>query len=794
MNPARVLILLLAGGLFLLACRRTEPVRLGGLGASATAAPPPVFFPEKLAEMDSAILGSIASNQIPGGVLWLERGGQAHTGAYGQRAKVPQPEPMTLETIFDAASLTKVVVTAPAIMILAERGQLQLDTPVARYLPEFGVHEKEAITLRHLLTHTSGLRAGLSLRPAWSGYEAAIALACAEKPAAPPGQRFRYSDINFILLGEVVRRVAGQPLDEFAARHIFQPLGMNESGFRPAPAALPRVAPTERTGTEVLRGQVHDGTARAMGGVAGHAGLFTTAADLARFARCLLNDGQGSGGRLFSPESARAMRTVQTAAETGARRGLGWDIDSPYAGARGRHFPIGSFGHTGWTGPSLWIDPHSGSFVIFLCNRNHPDESGSVLPLRSRLGTLAAESIRGFNFAHVPGALPAAPGARPPEARPAGPVLNGIDVLRRDRFARLRGLKIGLVTNHTGTDRERRSTIDLLHQAEGVELRALFSPEHGLRGLLDEAVGDGRDEKTGLPIHSLYGERRAPAAEQLAELDALVFDIQDIGCRFYTYISTMGHCLEAAARAGREFIVLDRVNPIGGVTVEGPVLHGERSFTGWHEIPVRHGMTMGELARMFNEERALQARLSVIPVEGWQRSMLFDQTGLPWINPSPNMRNLSQALLYPGIGLLETTALSVGRGTDSPFALLGAPYIDDLKLAEELNRAGLPGIGFVPVQFTPTASVYQGQLCRGVNIILWDRERCPIVEAGVAIAAKLRELYPAEFSLEKYNRLLVHPPTIEALRDQKPWGQIRNLWQEQLNLFRARREKYLLYQ
>jgi len=785
------LVLLLAGQ----ACQPKPPEVV--LPAPPFNALPPAFFPEKLAEMDQAVRSAISSNQLPGAVLWVERDNvnrvsAKHVRAFGQRAVLPQPEPMTEDTIFDAASLTKVMATAPSIMILAQQGKLKLDDFVARHLPEFAANGKERITIRQLLTHTSGLRPGIPLKPDWHGYESGIALACAERPAAEPDTVFRYSDINFILLGELVRRVSGQPLDRFSADMIFRPLGMNDTGFLPPKEKFARIAPTEKLESGLLRGEVHDPTSRRMGGVTGHAGLFTAAADLAKFARFFLEDGASAPSKILSAESVRLMSSVQTPPAIKARRGLGWDIDSPYVGPRGRHFPVGSFGHTGWTGTSVWIDPFSRTFVILLSNRNHPDESGNVLPLRSRLGALAAEAVRDFNFLNVPGAL-----ARqaPDEARPVetAEVLNGIDVLKRNKFQQLRGLKVGLITNHTGADRERNSTIDLLHGAEGVQLAALFSPEHGIRGLFDEKVGDSRDEKTGLPVHSLYGERRSPSPEQLAALDALVFDIQDIGCRFYTYISTMGNCLEAAAKAGKKIFVLDRVNPIGGVRIEGPVLRGERTFTGWHEIAVRHGMTVGELARMFNEERGFKAELTVIPLENWRREMLFDHATLPWINPSPNMRSLTQAILYPGIGLLETTALSVGRGTDTPFEMIGAPYIDELRLAKEMNLAGLPGVRFVPVRFTPSASVYKGQVCRGVNIILTSREECNVVDVGIALALNLHESYSAQFGLDKFNRLLAHAPTIESIRRNQPLSAIKNLWNAELNDFRSRREKYLLY-
>lgn len=386
-----------------------------------------------------------------------------------------------------------------------------------------------------------------------------------------------------------------------------------------------------------------------------------------------------------------------------------------------------------------------------------------------------------------------APPRPPAPPAPGAIVWNGIDVLVGQNFAPLRGLRVGLLTNHTGTDRQRRPTIDLLRQAPGVELRALFSPEHGIRGDRDEQIGDGRDEKTGLPVYSLYGQNRSPSPQQLAGLDALVFDIQDVGCRFYTYISTLKQAMAAASRAGLKFFVLDRPNPINGQAVEGPLLVGAPSFIACHALPVRHGLTVGELALMFKQESGLALDLRVIRVQGWHRDMWFDQTGQPWANPSPNMRNLNEATLYPGVGLLEFTALSVGRGTDTPFELFGAPYIDDLVLAAELNRSRLPGIRFVPVRFTPKASVYQGQSCGGVYLIVTERERLAAVDVGIEAARILHRLYPAEFKVEKMGELLRHPQTLEAIKAGQTLAEIKKLWKADLRAFAARRERFRQY-
>ena len=374
------------------------------LSGCATQRPAPqVFRAQYLAQMDEAINGAIASNRCPGGVLWVEHDGVAYHKAFGHRALVPDVEPMTEDTIFDAASLTKVVAATPAMMLLVQRGQVSLDAPVTNYLPEFTGGGKEAVTVRELMTHTSGLPPDIETKTDWHGQAAAIQMACAEKLENPPGTVFKYSDINFFLVGEIVQRVSGLPLQDFVQREIYQPLKMKDTGYLPPASKLRRIAPTEVVNGKPWRGVVHDPTARHMGGVAGHAGLFTTAPDLARYARMLLNQGELDGVRIFQPETVKLMTSVQTPPGI-AKRGLGWDIDSPYAGPRGRLFPVGSYGHTGWTGGSLWIDPYSKTFVIFLSNRNHPTEAGNVLPLRRQLGTLAAEAVVDFDFTNVPGA------------------------------------------------------------------------------------------------------------------------------------------------------------------------------------------------------------------------------------------------------------------------------------------------------------------------------------------------------------------------------------------------------
>ncbi|MEZ5386522.1 MAG: DUF1343 domain-containing protein [Prosthecobacter sp.] len=733
-------------------------------------------FAEDFDAVRSAVRKAVAKHNPEGAMVWIESGERMMTMVEGQRALVPAKEAMTEDTIFDAASLTKVVATLPSVLILMEQGKIELQAEARRYLPEM----RPGITIRHLLTHTSGLRPGIPRDPAWSGYDTGIKRAIELEPDGPPDRFFRYSDINFILLGEVVRRVSGEKVDQFAAKHVFEPLKMDSTRFLPPDDWKPRIAPTEKDENGVmLRGVVHDPTSRKMGGVTGHAGLFTTAGDLAKYVRMILNNGAG----VLKPDTVKLMTTPQTIATVFERRGLGWDIDSAFSRPRGEAFPLGSFGHTGFTGTSLWIEPHSKTFVIFMSSRLHPNGKGSVRDLYEEIGTAAA---RGMKF--VSGGPP-----WPRDEKEVPTVLNGIDVLVRRKFADLKGLRVGLITNQTGIDAQRRSTIDLLAEAPEVKLEKLFSPEHGIRGELDqEKIGDSKDKRTGLPIFSLYGERRAPSPEQLADLDALVFDIQDIGCRFYTYIGTMRVCMEAAAKAKKPFFVLDRVNPIGGIAVEGPTVVDEEKPTATHKIPLRHGMTAGELAAMMNAERQMNCDLKVIPVEGWQRGMLFDQTGLPWINPSPNMRCLNAALLYPGIGLLEFS-VSVGRGTDTPFEVLGAPYVNDLRLSYELNKLGLPGVQFTPIRFTPTTSIFKNETCGGVRIAITDRNALKPVETGIAIVCALQRLYPKSFDLEKMNTLLNHKSSIKPIREGTSWKKILDAWNGETSQFEMRRREFLRY-
>lgn len=768
----------------------------------------PTFDVARLQLIDALLDEAIAARALPGAVVAVGTDeGVVWQTARGNRAVQPAVEPMTADTIFDVASLTKVVATTTAAMMLVEDGRLRLNDRVATYIPGFEVHGKGSITIRHLMTHTSGLRPDVDLVPAWDGYDTAIELAINEVPRSRPDERFVYSDINYFLLGHIVSVVSGQPLDLFTRERIFVPLGMHDTMFNPPAELRPRIAPTERCrpldypctppGGNWLRGTVHDPTARRMQGVAGHAGLFSTAADLARFCRMLLNGGTLDGVRILSPLGVARMIQPSSPPGQHAVRGLGWDVDSSFSSNRGELLPVGSFGHTGFTGTSLWIDPRTSSFVVFLSNRVHPDGKGDVTPLRARVATVVGSALQGVDPAiafstPTPGVL--APGGASATPEPPRPVLTGIDVLRAERFARLAGRKVGLLTNHTGLARDGATTIDLLHEAPEVTLVALFSPEHGIRGILDSKVPSSRDEKTGLPIYSLYGETRRPTDEMLEGIDTMVIDLQDIGARFYTYMTSMAYVMEEAAPRGIEVVVLDRPNPINGWQVEGPVPDGnDGAFTSYFPMPIRHGMTLGELATLFNEERKIGANLTVVEMQGWRRDAWWDDTGLMWINPSPNMRNLWQATMYPGIGAIEFSNLSVGRGTDGPFQYVGAPWIDGVRLAEALNARGLPGIRFYPVTFTPTASRHANERCEGVYLVVTDRIAVRPVRVGLEIVSVVSQLFPGRLELGRTAVLFGSADQLARAMKGEPTDEIARSWAAGEASWHSLRARYLRY-
>lgn len=739
----------------------------------------------------------ITAGNLPGAVVLIGDADKVlYRQAFGRRAVLPAAETTTADTIYDLASLTKVLVTTTAVMQLVEQGKLQLDAPAARYWPALSDNGKGQITIRQLLAHSSGLRADVDLAKTWEGKRTALTLLQAEAPRTPPG-RVLYSDINFAILGELVERASGEPLDVYAQRHILSPLRMSDSGFRPAPAKLPRIAPTVLTPPGWLRGVVHDPTARRMGGVAGHAGLFGTADDLARFARMLLGNGKLDGAQILSPDSVASLYTPQSAVDAGHWRGIGWKLEAPLASNRDTLPALGMIAHTGYTGTGLWLDPVSGLYVIILSNRVHPGGRGTAGPIRERilaqLASVRPALTAGDIAAREPWLLQSAL-SRAALAAPAGErVLSGLDVLAQSQFAPLRGLRVGLITNHTGRDAQDQPTATVL-RAGGVNVAALFSPEHGLAGNVDALVASGSEPGSGVPIYSLYGATKRPSEAMLADLDALVFDIQDAGARFYTYSTTMAYAMEAAAKRGIPFWVLDRPNPINAEHVRGPVMDiGFKSFTGYFPLPTQHGMTMGELARLFNGENALGADLRVIAMQGYRRSMWYEETGLPWIGPSPNLRTLNAAILYPGVALLESANISVGRGTETPFEVLGAPWLDGDKLAQLLQRRDIAGVHITPTHFRPSADRYKGESCGGVTITLTDRNRLDAPLLGMELLNAIYSLYPERFQIDKTASMLGSNKVLQALRAGNDPRRIAEDTRAELARFLVLRGKYLLY-
>ncbi len=772
---------------------------------------------EILAFIDPAVEKAIENKQMPGCVVAIGRQNKlAFLKAYGNKQVEPNVVPMDVDTLFDLASVTKPVATATSVMVLVDRGKIDIDEKVAHYIPEFAENGKENITVRQLLTHTAGLIPDNSLDEYNDGVEKAIERFLKIKPVAEPDTKFSYSDVGFQVLGELVHRVSGKDLNRFSHEFVFEPLGMDETTFLPDDALKQRAAPAQPRGGGWMQGEVHDPRAYKMGGIAGHAGLFSTARDLAVYADMMLGFGKsefaqrmpvvttcgyvvpssiapGPPRRILKEETVRRMIAGEPVPKWNpvGIRGLGWDKRTGFSSNRGWNMSPQAFGHGGFTGTGIWIDPGHDLFVIFLSNRVHPDGSGSVNPLIGKIGTIAVDAI---DRSPEPPKNKTAKVLESKTENRSDCVLTGIDVLRRDDFAILKGKKVGLISNHTGLDAEGISTPMLLKNAEGVELVCLFSPEHGFSGAADEeGLKDQKDPATGLTVYSLYGETRRPTPKMLEGIDVLVFDIMDIGARFYTYTTTMGMAMQAAAENHVAFLVLDRPNPIGGVQVEGGRLDpGSETFIAFHPIAIRHGMTLGELSLMFNDEQALGLDLTVVPAEGWDRKAYFEQTRIPWINPSPNMKTVDGAVIYHGLGMIEFTNLSVGRGTEIPFEIVGAPWIDGEKLAAVLNAKNLAGVRFEPTEFTPGVRQYANELCKGVKIRVENRETFEPVLFGLTLMEILIKEYRDQWERKNLNTLLLHREAVQRLESGRPATEIDAMWKSERNDFLKRRQRYLI--
>lgn len=726
--------------------------------------PPPANveppYEDSFRAIDELVRVAIAESKMPGCVVLVGRRDEIllHR-AYGAKAVRPDRLAMATDTVFDLASLTKAVATTSSLMVLVDRGKVDLDAPAAKYVPE--LKRLPAFTVRQLLLHTSGLPAATPMGD-WTTDRAHVVKRISELTLErQPGEQFVYSDVGFVVLEEIVRRVSGAELPDFAKREVFEPLGMTETMFRPEPTLRARAAPTELRDGAFMQGDVHDPRAWALGGVAGHAGLFSTAVDLAKFARAMMQKDKP----FVSPKTFDAFLKRHDTPKGG--RALGWDVDSTFATHKSALFSPKAFGHGGYTGTAMWIDPESDLFVVFLSNRVHPDGKGAVNPVVGEIGTAA---MRATN------------------------VETGIDVLRAESFERLRGARVALVTNDRARARDGTSTIDALRGAPDVTLAALFAPEHGLGAEKEGAIADG--SRNGVPVYGLYGDRFTPTSAMLDGIDTIVFDLQDAGARFYTYASTMKRAMKVAAERRMRFVVLDRPNPIDGVDVEGPVLaapdDAKVSFVNHHPLPVRHGMTMGELAKLFAADDEIHVELEVVRMRNWRRADYFDRTRLAWTAPSPNLRTVDEAVLYPSVALFEASNVSVGRGTDTPFEVIGAPWMDGEALAKKLAGT-VPGLAFEATTFTPGSAVHASKSCRGIRIRVTDRSAFMPVRAGIVIATALHELHPTEWEVDKLDRLLQKKEAVAAIKAGKPPSAVEATWTADLEAFAAKRTRFLLY-
>ena len=909
----------------------------------------PATTPYDFTPITTLINDAIANHHLPGAVVIVGHNNKVlFHQAYGNRKLAGEPgplpgpdgnpspaEPMTEDTIFDMASLTKDLATATAVMQLYDAGKItSFDDPVEKYLPAFNPdHDatRTQVTLRMLLTHTSGEGPDVSLKDAWGlakpdkaeGFRRALTAPLANPPAA----KFLYSDINFILLGDLVETLSGQPEDVYAQDHIFKPLGMTETRYLPVAKAcgprlivgaaitltppppasdgkprvfasscnndqwftyqwVSRIAPTthddEGNATTnphfdmLTRGTVHDPTTRRMGGVAGHAGVFSTAHDISLYAGALLekllhntgpfpvkqstlqlmttpeqpghnpsqvpaaNDAEIAAFKAGDAPAVPSLAPHYPAVKGQDLRGYGWDIDTAFSKPRGMIFPIGSFGHTGFTGTTLWMDPYSDTYVILLSNAVHPRGNTPISNLRGQVATAAAKALHLDQNAQFD-RLKECCGLSTP---PIPPTLTGIDILEKTQAAALHALStsadgslnIGLLTNQNGLDSQGHRTIDYLASLTPtkIHLTTLFSPEHGITGHLDtEKISAETDPATGLHVTSLYGAHdadRRPTHDQLKNLDAVVIDLQDAGVHFWTYESVLGYFLEAASHEAHDYehnlniIVLDRPNPVGGLAVQGPMVDPDKtSYVAYMPLPVRHGLTYGELAQYINKTKHLEAPLAVITMHNWHRSMFWQDTQLPWTNPSPNLRSPETAILYPALGLIETTNISVGRGTDHPFSFFGAgippqkpststatggladpgapgpaqAWFRAKAVADALTARRIPGVTFTPATepIIEDANHYpfHGQTIEAVRVTATDPAVLDTPELGIEILAVLHHLYPDQFHLDRAKTLLCNQSTMDAITRGDDPRTIAASWAPALDAFKAARTAILLY-
>lgn len=680
-------------------------------------------------QIRAALETAVLDAKAPGAVAYV--GDLEHTHAHvavGARQLTPQNLPAEPNTIYDIASITKVMATTTAILLLHENGLLDLDAPVSKYLPipAFG-----QFTPKHCLTHTAGLNPGKPLYKECATIDAMLERYSALPLNWAPGTRWLYSDVGFMILGRIVEMVAGETLDAFCQNRIFSPLKMNDTCYNPPADWAQRCAATEQCSWrgKMMLGQVHDENAYAVGGVAGHAGLFSTAPDIAIFARSLLS------GKILKPETLNRMLALGLV-PAWPWQGFGWQLDGWPTKKFGFLPTRDSFGHVGWTGTSLWLDSRANRFVILLSNTCHPTRAArDNETLRLSFNTAISNIYyAGSTNAHT-----------------------GLDRLLREDFNGLRGKRVALLTHHAAIDQLSRSILDVFALAPDVKLMHLFSPEHGLSGKAEAGAEVGQQESK-LPVISLYGKRTAPTADELRDIDVLVIDLQDVGARYYTYAATMKACMKACIDAGVQVLVLDRPNPAGGLVVEGPIATNTGSLVCWGAVPARHGMTLGEIAEWFRqtEFKNTKLKLAVNLLDSWQPGRLFSECSLPWVPPSPNIPSPETALLYTGTCLFEGTNISEGRGTDAPFSLIGAPWLDAPRVIAAIEGESTTCVALEPVKFTPRSipgkaanPKYLDEECNGIRIALHEPHAARPFTLAVALITATRRIHPRKFAWEK---------------------------------------------
>ncbi|NUM53765.1 MAG: DUF1343 domain-containing protein [Candidatus Hydrogenedentes bacterium] len=680
-------------------------------------------------QVRAALESAVREAKAPGAVAYV--GDIEHTHAHvatGARQLVPDLLPAETDTVYDLASLTKVVATTTAIMLLTENGTVDLGAPVSKYLPipAFGL-----ITVKHCITHTAGLNPGRPFYKECNTIDAMLERYAAIPLKWPPGTRWLYSDVGFMILGRIVERASGEKLDAFCQKRIFDPLELRDTRFNPPAKWATRCAATEQCPWRgrMMIGQVHDENAYAVGGVAGHAGLFGTASDLAAYIRALLTD------RILKRETVDRMLNLNVT-PAWPWQGVGWQLDAWPTKNFGFLPARDSAGHAGWTGTSAWLDRKAGRFAILLSNTCHPSRA-----------TRDNETLR--RSFHTPIGKMYYPNSTN--------VHTGLDRLVREDFRDLRGKRVALLTHHAAIDQFGRHILDVFARAPDVTIVRLFSPEHGIGGQAEAGASVGAQQAP-IPVVSLYGKRTAPTRDELHGIDTLVIDLQDVGARYYTYAATMKACLKACADAGVPVLVLDRPNPAGGVTLEGPIAANPNSLVCWGAVPARHGMTMGEIAEWFraNDLKDSKLNLSVNLLDSWQPERLFDECSLAWVPPSPNIPTPQTALLYTGTCLFEGTNVSEGRGTDAPFATIGAPWIDAARVIAALPAEATAGLRIEPIVYTPrsipgkaSSPKFKDEECEGVRIGVADAAAARPFAATVAMFCAMKRVHANKFAWEK---------------------------------------------